>query len=158
MSAMSSSGAAQDRVPVVVIGAGLAGLSAALHLAERGVLPIVLEADQLWPGGRLSGGDPDVFQHRGRDWKFPNEHGVHAVWGGYANLRALLERFTDTRLIPSPGEEWINRWGREVRRIEAGNAVRSRWIPAPFHYLNLLLHPAIWQTITEIGASCRERV
>lgn len=150
MSAMSSSGAAQDRVPVVVIGAGLAGLSAALHLAERGVLPIVLEADQLWPGGRLSGGDPDVFQHRGRDWKFPNEHGVHAVWGGYANLRALLERFTDTRLIPSPGEEWINRWGREVRRIEAGNAVRSRWIPAPFHYLNLLLHPAIWQTITPL--------
>jgi isorenieratene synthase len=34
--------------------------------------------------------------------------------------------------------------------IEAGNAVRSRWLPAPFHYLQLLFHPRIWSTITPL--------
>ncbi len=136
--------------PVVVIGAGIAGLTAAAHLAEGGVAPLVLEADHTWPGGRLSGGEPVTFEHHGQTWTFSDEHGIHAVWGGYANLRATLERFTDTRLIDSPGEEWINRWGREVRMIEAGNAVRSRWLPAPFHYLQLLFHPHIWRTITPL--------
>ena len=136
--------------PVVVIGAGIAGLTAAAHLADGGVAPLVLEADHSWPGGRLSGGEPVTLAHHGQTWTFSDEHGIHAVWGGYANLRATLERFTDTRLIDSPGEEWINRWGREVRMIEAGNAVRSRWLPAPFHYLQLLFHPHIWRTITPL--------
>src|SRR5262245_36715706 len=106
----------EDRVfAVVVIGAGIAGLTAAAHLAERGIAPLVLEADKLWPGGRLAGGDPDSFEHNGRLWSFSSEHGIHAVWGGYDNLRALIGRFTDIKLIDSPGEEWINRWGREVR-------------------------------------------
>ncbi|MBZ0297989.1 MAG: FAD-dependent oxidoreductase [Anaerolineae bacterium] len=136
--------------PIVIIGAGLAGLTAAAHLAERGIAPLVLEADQQWPGGRLSGGEPVTLEHQGCCWTFSDEHGIHAIWGGYSNLRATLERFTNTRLIPSPGEEWINRWRREVRVIEAGNAIRSRWIPAPFHYLQLLFHPGIWQTITPL--------
>lgn len=132
----------------VVIGGGLAGLAAAAHLAEAGVPVLVLDADARWAGGRLAGGEPDSFSHQGRVWSFKGEHGVHAVWGGYYNLRATLSRFTSTRLIPSYGEEWINRWGKEVRRIEAGNAVRSRFIPAPFHYLQLLFHPHIWATIS----------
>lgn len=139
-----------DRFPVVIIGAGIAGLTAAAHLAARGVAPIVLEADSLWPGGRLAGGDPDTFDYQGRTWSFPSEHGIHAVWGGYVNMRAMLERFTSIKLQDSPGEEWINRWGREVRMIEAGNAVRSRWLPAPFHYLQLLFHPRIWANITPL--------
>jgi carotenoid phi-ring synthase / carotenoid chi-ring synthase len=139
-----------EHYPVVIIGAGLAGLSAGAHLAGRGIAPLILESDWLWPGGRLAGGDPDTFAYAGREWSFKPDHGVHAVWGGYENLRALLERFTETRLQPSAGEEWINRWGREVRMIEAGNAVRSRWIPAPFHYLQLLLHPQIWANITPL--------
>ncbi len=139
-----------DVFPVVIIGGGLAGLTAAAHLAARGIPPIVLEADSKWPGGRLSGGDADSFDYEGRQWAFNPDHGVHAVWGNYNNLRATLERFTDTQLITSGGEEWINRWGREVRSIEAGNAVRSRWLPAPFHYLQLLFHPRIWQTITPL--------
>lgn len=133
---------------VIVLGAGLAGLSAAAHLTARGVPVRLLEADQRWAGGRLAGGDPHTFTYQGRVWQFHDEHGVHAVWGGYLNLRALLERFTTTRLQPSNGEEWINRWGRAVRRIEAGSAIRSRWIPAPFHYLQLLLRPSIWANIS----------
>lgn len=136
-----------DRFPVVIIGAGLAGLAAGVHLSGRGIQPLVIDADSLWAGGRLSGGVPETFVYREQEWSFKPDHGVHAIWGGYVNMRALLERFTATKLISSPGEEWINRWGRDVRRIEAGNAVRSQWIPAPLHYLQLLFHPHIWATI-----------
>ena len=41
------------RVSVAVIGAGFTGLSAALHLAEKGVDVVVLEAHE--PGWRASG-------------------------------------------------------------------------------------------------------
>lgn len=133
---------------VLVIGGGIAGLTAAAHMAARGVPVTLLDSDALWTGGRLAGGAPDTLRHNGQTWHFRSEHGVHAVWGGYRNFRATLARFTHTRLIPSYGEEWINRWGREVRRLEAGNAVRARFVPAPFHYLNLLLHPRIWSAIS----------
>lgn len=138
-----------DVFPVVVIGGGLAGLTAALHLAERDIPPLVLETDALWAGGRLSGGEPDTFDYAGRTWSFPTSHGMHALWGNYVNMRALLHRL-NIPIQPSPGEEWINRWGREVRVIEAGNAIRSRWIPAPFHYLQLLFNPQIWNAITPL--------
>jgi isorenieratene synthase len=128
----------------------MAGLTAAVHLAERGIPPLVLEADRLWPGGRMAGGAPDTFEYAGRTWSFASEHGMHALWGSYDNLHTLISRYTDLTLQPSPGEEWINRWGREVRVIEAGNAVRSRWIPAPFHHLQLLFHPDIWAAITPL--------
>ncbi|MEL6524329.1 MAG: FAD-dependent oxidoreductase [Chloroflexota bacterium] len=136
-----------DTFPVLVIGAGLAGLSAASHLASKGMTPLVIDADSLWQGGRLSGGDPVQFEYKGQCWSFKPDHGVHALWGGYVNMKAMIARFTDAKLQMSAGEEWINRWGRTVRRIEAGNAVRSGWIPAPFHYLQLLFNPQIWSNI-----------
>lgn len=138
----------EHHFPVVIVGAGLAGLTAAVYLAEQGITPLVLEADSLWAGGRLAGGEPDTFIYAGRVWSFRPDHGVHALWGGYHNMRALLNRFLQVRLRESEGEEWINRWGRDVTRIEAGNVVRWRWLPAPFHYLQLLFHPATWKRIT----------
>jgi len=136
-----------DAFPVVIIGGGLAGLVAGVHLAERGIQPLILEADSLWPGGRLSGGDPETFTYAGKTWSFKPDHGVHAVWGGYVNLKSVIQQFTETQLVPSKGEVWINRWGREVRRVEAGNVIRNSWLPAPFHYLQLLLRPTFWRTI-----------
>lgn len=135
---------------VVIIGGGLAGLTAGIHLASRGLLPIVLDESSDWPGGRLSGGDDDTFTYNGKEWSFPPDHGVHAVWGGYVNMRHVLQQFTDVELHTSNGEEWINRWGREVRVVEAGNVIRKSWIPAPFHYLQLLFRPRFWQTITPL--------
>ena len=59
----------------VIIGGGVAGLTAAIHLAERGLKPLILEADER-AGGRLSGKDDIVInEHR-----FSNEHGVHGVF------------------------------------------------------------------------------
>jgi isorenieratene synthase len=140
----------QDAFPVVVIGSGLAGLTAAIHLAERNIPPLILEADSEYPGGRLAGGHAESFEYKGRTWTFGSQHGIHAVWGGYDNMRAMLERFLDIELVPSMGEEWINRWGNEVRAIEAGTAVRRTWLPAPLHYLQLLLRPRFWKTITPL--------
>ena len=38
----------------IIIGGGIAGLSAALHLSERGLHPLALEADPQYLGGRLA--------------------------------------------------------------------------------------------------------
>ena len=139
-----------DVFPAVVVGAGLAGLTAAVHLAERDIPPLVLEADTEWAGGRLAGGESDSFEYQGKIWSFPSQHGIHALWGGYDNMREVLNRFLDVKLQTSDGEEWINRWGGEVRAVEAGTTVRNSWIPAPFHYIQLLLRFRFWNTITPL--------
>jgi len=136
--------------PVIVIGGGLAGLTAATYLANADIPPLVLDADALWTGGRLAGGEIDTFTYDGQKWHFPPEHSVHALWGGYVNLRRLIAQFTPTKLRPSDGEEWVNRWRRDIRKIEAGNVVRGSLIPAPFHYLQLLFRPRFWTGITPL--------
>lgn len=141
---------ADDSFPVVIVGGGLAGLCAALHLAARDVPPLLLEANPDWPGGRLAGGPDDSFTHQGREWAFPSEHGVHALWGNYGNMRAMLDRFIGIDLVPSLGEEWIDRIGTKVWRAEAGTRVRRSWLPAPFHYLQLLISPYFWKNIAII--------
>ena len=70
--------------PVVIVGGGAAGLSAALRLAETGVKVIVLEA------GKLLGGRARSFIHSSTglelDW------GPHLFMAANPALRSLLER------------------------------------------------------------------
>jgi uncharacterized protein with NAD-binding domain and iron-sulfur cluster len=92
-SPIARSALAADSRTVVVFGAGVAGLTAAHELAERGFRVIVYERDHLggkaWsvgvPGSAMAGGSP-----------LPGEHGFRFFPGFYKNLGDTMRR------IPTP--------------------------------------------------------
>jgi isorenieratene synthase len=128
----------------IIIGGGVAGLTAALHLAERGLKPLVLEADPQFIGGRLAGKD-DIEVN---GWRFPLEHGVHGIWSPYRNLQAMLARHNLRPVfVPAQEELWIYRELGVVRSAPVGSAIRHSWFPAPLHYLQLFLNPRFLLTI-----------
>jgi len=127
---------AKDRI--IIVGAGMAGLTAGLHLAERGMRPLILEADPHYCGGRVAGGD--VIELNG--WRFREDHGVHGIWSPYRNLQAMLVRHALRPLfVPAREEYWLYKRNGRVKGAAVGSAIRHSWIPAPFHYLNLFFHP-----------------
>jgi monoamine oxidase len=77
------------KVDVVVIGAGLAGLNAALNLEDQGLRALVLEA-QPTPGGRL---------HTIRRGDHVLDCGATTIGPEYGRVRALAARF-EVPLIP----------------------------------------------------------
>ncbi|BCJ59915.1 FAD-dependent oxidoreductase [Micromonospora endophytica] len=95
-------GAARVPQPVtaVVVGGGIAGMSAAVVLAERGVEVTVLEAAPAL-GGRLG-----AWPERLADGSSQiNEHGFHAFFRQYYNWRGILRRIDPALrfLRPVPG-------------------------------------------------------
>jgi len=121
---------------VIIIGGGVAGLSAALHLAERGLKPVILEADEKFIGGRLAGGETVQIG----DYSFRLEHGVHGIWSQYRNLQAMLARHTLRPVfVPAQEENWIYKAGKFVGMAPVGSAIRRSFVPAPLHYLQLFL-------------------
>ncbi|MEH0824687.1 MULTISPECIES: FAD-dependent oxidoreductase [unclassified Micromonospora] len=96
-------GGGAPRVPrpveAVVVGGGIAGMSAAVVLAERGVAVTVLEAAPTL-GGRL-GAWPEALA----DGMQLNEHGFHAFFRQYYNWRSILRRVDPALgfLKPIPG-------------------------------------------------------
>ena len=71
---------------VAVLGGGLAGIAAAVTLAERGAAVTLLEAND-GLGGRLAAWPVTVAGER-----FEMDRGFHAFFRHYYNLRALLRR------------------------------------------------------------------
>lgn len=127
---------------VIVIGGGVAGLTCAVHLAERGLRPLLIEADPVWMGGRLRDEPEVALEHRGRTWFFPGEHGVHGIWSPYVNLKAMLARLDIApAYVSAQDETWIFGQGKRIRKANIGRAIRSSWWPAPFHYMSLLARP-----------------
>jgi len=130
-----------DTHPAIIIGGGISGLTAALHLAEGGLRPLVLEADPHFCGGRLAGGEDVELD----GWHFRMEHGVHGIWAPYRNFHAMLARH-DIRpvIVPAQEELWAYQQDLETRSAPVGNAIRRSWLPAPLHYANLLLNQGFW--------------
>lgn len=88
-----------DRPHAAVIGGGLAGVAAAVALAERGVKVTLLEREP-YLGGRLAG-----WSTRLRDGSTVTmTRGFHAFFRQYYNLRALLTRVDPELrwLVPLP--------------------------------------------------------
>ena len=102
---------------IVVIGGGLAGLSAALHLAEKGVAVTVCEAHPRFIGGRTRARDSYQFDWAGAAHRHSLDHGQHCMWFQYYNMRHLLSRLglwdgaarecTSTRYIVDEGERIV---------------------------------------------------
>ncbi len=102
-------------VDAIVVGAGLAGLSAAFELAEQGFGVLVLEAKP-WTGGRTaSWTDPDGMRV---------ESGLHRVIGTYRALPELLRR---------AGVGWneIVIWEDEVEFLQPGPQPSAVFSAAP---------------------------
>ena len=133
-----------DKHDVIIIGGGIAGLTATLHLAERGLKPLLLESNE-YIGGRLAGlPETDI---KGK--KFPAEHGVHGIWSSYNNLKSMLRRHNIIdQLQAAQDEQWIYRVGDHIRRANIGRAIRNSIVPAPFHYVQLFFSPRFWGMLT----------
>src|SRR5258708_850876 len=85
----------RDRADVVVIGAGIMGLSVAYHLAERGVTNVTV-VDKSYLCGGASG---------------RNGGGVRAQWSSEANVRLMLESIRMCREFAAKMK--INVWFRQ---------------------------------------------
>ena len=87
-----------DGTEAVVVGGGIAGVSAAVVLAERGVAVTLLEAAPTL-GGRL-GAWPHTLPD-GTDQVV--EHGFHAFFRHYYTWRAILRRIDPELGVPAAG-------------------------------------------------------
>lgn len=107
--------------PVIVIGGGFAGLSAAALLADRGVPVAVLEAR-----GRL-GGRATAFADRETGERVDN--GQHVLFGCYTETMAFLRRIgaeAHVRIQPALEVPFIDPGGRRT-------VLRCPRLPPPLH-------------------------
>ncbi|GAB1815744.1 hydroxysqualene dehydroxylase [Mycobacterium sp. MUNTM1] len=92
--------ALESRPRVAVVGGGIAGLSAATGLAERGVAVEVIERDD-YLGGRVGG-----WTERDGGVELAMNRGFHAFFRQYYNLRALLRRIDPQLRMLTPVEDY----------------------------------------------------
>jgi gamma-glutamylputrescine oxidase len=91
------------RADVCVIGGGYTGLSAALHLAERGMDVVLLEAHRVGFGasGR-NGGQVGSGQRQGQDWleKALGRDQAHRLWGLSAEAVGMVKSLIRDHAMP----------------------------------------------------------
>lgn len=80
---------------VAIVGSGIAGLSAAYHLAEKGFIVTIFEKEN-YTGGKIGSW---TFVSNGVELR--TEHGFHGFFRQYYNLLAFLKKIgADKHLIP----------------------------------------------------------
>jgi len=61
------------------------------------------------------------------------------------NLKSMLRRHGILpQLVPAKEEQWIYRSDNFIGRAPIGSVIRKSKLPAPFHYIQLLLLPQVW--------------
>ncbi|MCC6337664.1 MAG: FAD-dependent oxidoreductase [Myxococcales bacterium] len=128
---------------VLVVGGGIAGLSAAVHLARAGAAVTVLEANA-FGGGRFATHGFVTFDFQRRAWRFPVDHGLHGVWRQYRNLTRLLESVAGAApLVPVEDQELILQGPSGAAAVEVGARVRNSRLPDLLAPLALLTSPRL---------------
>ena len=136
---------------VVVVGAGVAGLTAAHYLSASGAQVTLLEADHV-AGGRLSTRERISFEFAGKSHEFSAEHGVHGVWRSYRNLRRLLDELgLSSGLVPAKTQELVAVQGGKIVFPEVGAVLRETLLPTWFSSLALGRHTEFLRTCWESG-------
>jgi uncharacterized protein with NAD-binding domain and iron-sulfur cluster len=114
---------ARDAGPVIIIGGGLSGLTAAVELVSRGI-PILLLEQKTYLGGRA---------YSFRDLRTGDivDNGQHALIAGYHRTRLLLSRIgsLDLLSIQPRAELHLHHPSRGFV------SVRFPRLPAPVHLL-----------------------
>jgi isorenieratene synthase len=123
--------------PVVVVGAGLAGLTAAIHLAERGLDVVLCESHPAFLGGRTRARNPYRFRWKGRLYEQSFDHGQHCIWTQYWNMRAMLARLGIFARGVGPCDQarYLFDDGLEVHRLAPFNINPSDKHPTLLHFL-----------------------
>ncbi len=112
---------------VVVLGGGVAGISAALYLSEAG-FKVTLVESRRFLGGR-------AFSFKDGKTGDAVDNGQHVITGGCTRFLDLLERL-------GARDRWFLQPRLEIKvrsRQGAGGALRTGRAPAPFHLLGSLL-------------------
>ncbi len=77
---------------VCIMGGGLAGLQAACELSDRGFKVTLLEKTASAGGKLKTWKDKNFAKEHFGEKGYSREHGLHAIWGFYKNLREFLGR------------------------------------------------------------------
>ncbi|MBF0462828.1 MAG: FAD-dependent oxidoreductase [Magnetococcales bacterium] len=118
-----SATADNPQAAILILGAGVAGLSAALHLADAGLQPLVLEA-ALAPGGRArSRFDPRCQEEL--------DNGPHLLMGAYTHTLHLLSRLGTRHQLLAAATPAFTFWDR----TQGWHTLTCPDWPAPWHLL-----------------------
>lgn len=114
---------------VIIIGGGVAGLSAGIAAVQHGIRPIILERNR-YLGGRVRSFHPTDLQRT-------IDNGQHLISAAYLHTIAYLQTVGSLNKIHFQKKLQVN----FIRQPEQQFLFQSHFLPAPFHFLlPLLLH------------------